>query len=233
MIKTHKVAAVAAAALIMGAEASSGTSASMRIDTSPIHNLHWSTLFTNEVPLEWEWPAEAVSATLMITGMRESFTTNFTPETASYLWRPFTMEAPSEEDVYALTMTFEDSGVNEVGTLAAQLAVVAGAFGKVSVDPGPSDRRWDKVKCNVVIPYDATWTEATADAAASRLLIEKTAGATQEYLPGDASGYFGWKLWNSGWGYGVFALTLTFPDFDGAWQATLAYIPGGTVISLQ
>jgi hypothetical protein len=65
-----------------------------------------------------------------------------------------------------------------------------------------------------VIPYDATWTAATADAAASRLVIAKTVVATQEYLTGDASGYSD-EACERRWGYGVFALTLDFPGFDG------------------
>ena len=230
---TTKVAMMAAAALFMGSETSSGTSLPVRIDTSPVHNLNWMTLFTNEVPLRWEWPDTATAAELTVTGMRESFVTNFTSETTNLLWRPFTTALPREEEVYALTLSFFDSGEKEVQTLTAKLVALAGAFGAVPVDPGPSDRRWGKVKANAVIPYDATWTAATADAAASRLVIAKTGGATQEYLTGDASGYFGWKLVNGDWGYGVFALTLDFPGFDGTWEAALAYMPGGTMLTVR
>ena len=233
-MRKGSVAAVAAAsALITGAGASSGSSLPLRIDTSPVHNLNWSTLFDNEVPLQWEWPDGAASATLTVTGMRGSFVTNFPPETTGCVWSPFAAAVPREEEVYELTLSFFDSGENEVETLDAKLAAVAGAFGAVEVDTGLSDRRWGKVKTNAVIPYDAAWAEATADAAASRIVIEKAGGAAQEYLTGDASGYFGWKLLNSGWGYGVFALTLDFPGFDGAWEATLEYIPGGTILKVR
>jgi hypothetical protein len=233
MRKGNMAALAAAAALIMGAEVSGGSSPPVRIDTSPVHNLNWTTLFTNAVPLRWEWPADAVSATLTVTDMHTSFVTNFTQGTTEFLWRPFATAAPRDEEVYALTLSFFDNGANEVQTLTAKLAALAGAFGAVPVDTGLSDRRWGKVKTNVVIPYDAAWAAATADAAASRLVIAKTGGATQEYLTGDASGYFGWKLLNSDWGYGTFALTLDFPSFDGAWQATLEYIPSGTVIRVR
>jgi ferric-dicitrate binding protein FerR (iron transport regulator) len=233
MKTTHLAAALSAAAVLTGTSSAEGTSAPIRIDTSPCHNRHWTTVFTNEVPLRWEWPAAAVSAALSITGMGGAFATNFTEAAAGYLWRVFPGSAPAAEDVYELTLTFKDGGGGTVATQGSRLAVVAAAFGQTAVDPGPSDRRWSQVKDNAVIPYDAGWTAATAGAAATRLAIEKAGGATQENLLPDAAGYFGWKLKNSGWGYGTFALSLTFPATEGEWDAVLTHVPSGTMISLR
>jgi len=58
-------------------------------------------------------------------------------------------------------------------------------------------------------------------------------GATKNHDLPDASGYFGWKLTNSDWGYGVFALTLSFPPAVGQWDAELTRLPGGTLISIK
>ncbi len=200
MKTTHLAAALSAAAVLTGTSSAEGTSAPIRIDTSPCHNRHWTTVFTNEVPLQWEWPAAAVSAALSITGMGGACATNFTEAAAGYLWRVFPGSAPAAEDVYELTLTFKDGG---------------------------------QVKDNAVIPYDAGWTAATAGASATRLMIEKAGGATQENPLPDAAGYFGWKLKNSGWGYGTFALSLTFPATEGEWDAVLTYVPAGTMISLR
>lgn len=62
----------------------------IRVDTSPNHNRHWTTAFTNEIPLRWEWNAAASSAELKAVGMNGSFATNFTAVTSNYLWRAFT-----------------------------------------------------------------------------------------------------------------------------------------------
>lgn len=233
MRKANVVAAWAASATILGAMPSGGTSVPSRIDTSPNHNRHWMTVFTNEVPLRWEWPAAAQSAELSIAGMNSSFATNFPEETTEYLWRIFGTPQPESENLVTLTLTFRDAEKNVVAAQSASLAVLAGAFGQALVDPGPSDRKWTGVRGNAVIPYDATWAAATADAVTSRLDIVKSGGPSQENRLPDAAGYFGWKLVNGGWGYGVFDLTLAFPGFDGEWPATLTYVAAGTVIGVR
>jgi hypothetical protein len=64
-------------------------------------------------------------------------------------------------------------------------------------------------------------------------VIAKEGGATQTNNLAGASGYFGWKLRAGGWGYGTFNLALTFPGTEGEWDASLAYIPGGTMIQMK
>jgi hypothetical protein len=141
---------------------------------------------------------------------------------------------PSVEDAYALTLTFKNSGRAVVGALTSQLSVVTGAFGETPVNPALSDPKWIKVKDNVLIPYDTGWTEATAAAASSRLVIAKVGGAAQTNALADAVGYFGWKLKHGDWGYGTFNLTLAFPGtVTNVWDAALTRPMDGTMIRMQ
>ncbi len=230
---TSVAAVLSATAIVQGAGTGSATSSPILVDTSPCQNRHWSTVFTNEVPLKWNWAAAATHAELGIAGMSGSFVTNFTPVTSNYVWRTFGGSAPSEDDVYDLSLTFYGAGDSVVGVLTSRLAVLKAAFGQAEVITGPSDTKWTMVKTDAVIPYDAAWMATTADACASRLVIAKKSGASQTNTLADVSGYFGWKLRAGGWGYGTFDLALTFPGTDGEWDATLVYIPGGTMILVQ
>jgi len=233
MNKVNAAAVLSAAAVMLGTETAGAVSRPIRVDTSPNHNRHWTTAFTNEIPLRWEWNAAASSAELKAVGMNGSFATNFTAVTSNCLWRAFTAGAPAAEDVVDLTLTFYNDGDAVVGALTSRLAFVTAAFGSAAVDTGASGKRWASVKENVVIPYDAGWTKATAGALASRLAIAKRGGAAQTNALADASGYFGWKLKHSDWGTGTFDLSLNFPGAEGEWEATLTRPASGTMISVK
>jgi hypothetical protein len=234
MTTTRAVAAMAASATLLTAGMSGATSAPIQVDTAPYNNRHWMTVFTNEVPLDWRWPAAATQAELAITGMNTSFTTNLTTAVSNCVWRPFTGAVPQAEDVCDLTLTFRNSGSIVVGVLTSRLAVVKAAFGPTSVDTALPEKNWTTVKDSVVLPYDGRWTAATASGRTSQLAIQKQGGALQTNSLADASGYVGWKLKNSAWGFGTFDLTLTFPGTvaDG-WTATLRRQPDGTMITFQ
>ena len=232
-MKTKSVAAVLTAATMMGAGTAVAASGRVLVDTSPLHNRHWTTVYTNEVPLRWEWNAAATRAELDISGMSGTVTTNFAAAVSNWVWRAFVSEKPAAEDVYDLRLTFYNGHEVVVGVQTSRLAVVKGAFGEALIDPGPSDKKWTRVRENSAIPYDAEWTEATADASASRLVIIKTDGATQTNAFADAGGYFGWRLKHSDWGYGMFNLALTFPGSEGEWVATLKRVPEGFMFSVR
>ena len=235
MKTTGAAAVLTAAAVMMGAGPSGAVSEPVLVDLSPQYdNGRWTTVFTNEVPLQWDWPATAASAELNIAGMNGSFVTNFTTVTSNWLWRAFASDVPSAEDTYSLTLTFKNSGSAVVGALTSRLSVVTGAFGETPVDPDPSGPKWAKVKENVLIPYDAGWTEATADAAVGQLVIAKVGGAVQTNALADAAGYYGWKLKHGDWGYGTFNLTLAFPGtVTNVWDAALVRPMDGTMIRMQ
>ncbi len=230
---TNAAVVFSATAILLGAGTGSAASAPILVDTSPCQNRHWSTVFTNEVPLQWDWNAAATHAELEIAGMSESVVTNFASVTSNYVWRAFDGSAPLKDGVYDLTLTFYGDGDSVVGVLTSRLAVLKAAFGKTEVNTGSFDTKWTMVKADAVIPYDATWAAATADACASRLVIAKEGGSIQTNMLADASGYFGWKLRAGGWGYGTFDLALTFPGPDGEWAATLVYVPGGTMVLMK
>jgi hypothetical protein len=234
-MKKESIAAVlAATALTLGTGMAGVVSAPAEINTSLSGNRSWSTVFTNAVPLAWDWATNAATARLEITGMNSSLVTNFTGTTTNWLWRAFASTAPAAEDVYDLKLTFYTSGSAVAGELTSRLAVVTGAFGKAAIDSQPESKTWGKLSGNVVIPYDANWTNATADAATGRLVIEKPDGVTQTNELADASGYFGWKVKRSAWGYGIFDLTLTFPGTTtNQWGATLVRLTDGTMIRVQ
>jgi len=235
MGKSKTLSAVAAALVTMGAAGAGARSAPVLIDTSPSDNRFWTTVFTNEVPLQWDWVADAVRAELVISGMNSSHATNFTPSVSNCLWRVFEAGETPQEDVYDLQMTFYRSGDAVAGVLTSRLAVVAGAFGEIRVDSAPAsdNKEWVRVNENVVIPYDAGWSAATADSGASQLVITKATGTAQTNALSDVAGFFGWALRNGGWGYGDFRLALTFTGAEGEWDATLTRLQGGTMLGVK
>jgi ferric-dicitrate binding protein FerR (iron transport regulator) len=233
MKKSSVAAIMAAAAVMMGAGTSGATSAPIQIDTSPGFSWHWRTVFTNDVFLKWNWNTAATHAELAIAGMNGSFTTNFTSATSNYQWKIFTTSLPSAEEVHELRVTFYSGSDVVVGALTSRLAVVTSAFGRTAIIPTPAARGWATVRDNVVIPYDAGWAAATADATHSQLVIAKASGMTQTNVLSDAAGYYGWKLKHSDWGFGTFNLALTFPGAEGEWDATVTRVPDGTMIRVR
>jgi len=234
-MNTTSAAALAAAAVMMGAGTSGAVSEPVSVDAFPDrNNRHWTTVYTNPVPLRWEWNADAATAHLEIVGMNGAVETNFASATSNWVWQAFASDVPAAEDVYALTLTFFHSGGAVVGAATSRLAVVTGAFGQTPVDPSPTETAaWGKVKENVVIPYDAGWAEATSVATNALLVIAKSGGAAQTNALADSSGYYGWRLKRGDWGYGTFNLALTFPGTEGGWDATLARVPEGMMIKLR
>ncbi len=168
----------------------------------------WSTVFTNAVPLTWDWNDAATRVELNIHGMTATWATNFTAGTTHYLWRPFTSEVPMVEDVYTATLTLFTDEIHAAEAFTSRLAVVTGAFGETSVNAVSNSLAWGKVRTDAVVPYDAAF--AATNAASAQLVIAKVGGVTRTSSFADAAGYFGWKIKNSGWGYGVFDLALTF-----------------------
>ena len=234
MKKTSAVAVLSAMAFALDIGAAGVVSAPAEINTSPSDNRSWSTVFTNAVPLAWDWATNAATAQLEITGMNKSVLTNFAGITTDWLWQVFDAGAPAAEDVYDLKLTFYTSGSAVAGVLTSRLAVVTGAFGKAAVNSLPGSKTWGRVSENVVIPYHAGWTNVTSGATACRLVIAKPDGATQTNALADASGYFGWKVKRSAWGYGIFDLALTFPGTTtNQWGATLVRLTDGTMIRVQ
>ncbi|MDD4102067.1 MAG: hypothetical protein PHU80_05475, partial [Kiritimatiellae bacterium] len=220
MSVTRATMALTVATIVTGWMAAGLTSPSITVDTSPLHNRNWMTLYTNEMPLTWEWQTPATRAELDITGMSGAIMTNFTVVTTNWIWRPFSGSVPNEEDVYDLTLTFWN-GDAIVGALTSRLAVVAGAFGAIVIDPGPENRKWQKIGNRAVIPYDSKWTNTIVNATGSSLAIAKQDGAAQTNEFSNLSGYYGWDLRQGGWGYGVFNLMLSFSITTPEWNASL------------
>ncbi|MFA7172462.1 MAG: hypothetical protein WC340_03455 [Kiritimatiellia bacterium] len=233
-MKTIRVAAILTVAVVMmGAESSFALSEPVLINTSQSQNRRWTAVFTNEVPLEWEWRVDAASAQLGVVGMNSTFATNFTAVTSNYLWQAFSTSTPSNEDVYDLTLTFYNSGSTVVGALTSRLAVVQGALGQTGVISTPEGIPWPNLNKNAVISYDAGWKKETAEAVESQLVIAKEGGMTQTNALASTAGYFGWKVKRSAWGYGTFNLALTFPGKEGEWNGTLTRMPEGMIIIVQ
>jgi len=193
---------------------------------------HWQTVFTNEVPLRWNWAANAVRAELTIAGMTGTITTNFTQTVSNYVWRAFQTDVPSSEDVYDLTLNFFDNGEALVEAWTGRLAVVAGAFNSAAVDAVETSRTWPKVKTTAIIPYDAAWAGAS-NTVGPQVVIAKAGGAVQTNAFENTSGYYGWKLRNSGWGYGTFNLTLSFASVTNIYEAEVTRSLDGTAISVK
>lgn len=225
-------AAMAAVAVLAAAEAFAAVSGEILVDAT-LSSRHWTTVFTNEVPLAWNWVTNATGARLDIAGMNGTFTTNLSTDVSNCVWRAFGAGAPSAEDVYRLTLTFYKNA-DPVGVLTAQLAVVKGAFGAASVYAVSNNPAWSKVKGNVVIPYDGSWgTVSATNALSAQLVIAGENGTVRTNAFTDAAGYTGWQVKNNGWGYGLFELSLTFPGTPDAWAAELMRPLDGTAFGLR
>ncbi len=197
------------------------------------HSRHWQTVCTNEISLQLNWPTGSTQAKIEIEGMAGSLETNVASTVSNVLWQAFASDTPTTEDVYDLTLTFYTNGTMVAEVQSGRVAVVKGAFGATSVDAVADSRSWSKVKMDAVIPYDARWAEAGTNAVASQIVIAKMSGAVQTNAFADTAGYLGWKLRNSGWGYGTFDLTLSFAGMTNAWIAEVMRPMDGTILKMQ
>ncbi|HNX34818.1 MAG TPA: FecR domain-containing protein [Kiritimatiellia bacterium] len=213
--------------------AAPGTSSGpVQVDSSPCgDNRRWSTVFTNEVPLRWDWPLSATTAELEIVGMNSVLVTNFTPGTSFYLWRPFAGRVPSEEDIYTLCLTFYKGEMAVAGELTSRLAVLTGAFGKTVVDLRPTGQPAVFTKRSMVIPYDACWDASTANASGCMLAVTTSRKSTQVNRFAETSGYYGYRL--NDFGCGTFEWGLTFPGTEGKWDAKMSWSLGGMIMSVR
>jgi len=225
------MAFASAALTLTGAAAFAADSAPTLVDAA-CRNKHWTTVYSNAVTLAWNWNTNATSATLAISGMGGTLAANFVTVTSNYLWHAFAQDVPTAEDVYDLTLTFSNNTA-VVGALTSRLAVVTGAFGPVTVNPVAGSGAWAKVKTNVVIPYDASWSDAATNAVSAQLVIAKVGGLAQTNAFADVAGYTGWKIRNGGWGYGTFDLTLSFPGTTNVWMAELTRPMDGLMIRVR
>jgi hypothetical protein len=101
---------------------------------------HWSTVFTNSVPLKWDWNADTTQVALEIHGMGSSIVTNFTLITSNYVWQAFGSDIPLSEDAYTLVLTCYTNGIQAAESFTSHLAVVTGAFGRRRSTPFPTAR---------------------------------------------------------------------------------------------
>ncbi len=229
----RKMTAIMAAAVVLAASGAFAAASGEILVDAALCSRHWTTVFTNEVPLTWNWVTNATGARLEIAGMNSTFTTNFSTGVSSYVWRAFGAGVPPAEDVYRLTLTFYKNTA-PVGVLTAQLAVVKGAFGAASVKPVSDAPVWSRVRENVVIPYDAAWDPVSAaDALSAQLVIARKEGLARTNAFADAAGFYGWPLRSGGWGYGLFGLSLGFPGTTNVWTAELLRPLDGTAFGLR
>jgi len=232
--KKNTVAAFAAAAAFLTAAEIFATPSLPVLVDSDLRGAHWATAFTNSVDLSWEWGTNAAKARLDIKGMDgTTFTTNFTRTVSNYLWRVFASDVPAAEDVYDLTLTFSTDANAVVGALTSRLAVVTGAFGAAAINAVSNSPAWTKVKENVVIPYDASFSGTATNALSTQLVIAKDHGAVQTNMFSDVAGFYGWKIRRSNWGYGTFDLTLTFPGMTNEWTAELTRQTDGMIFGVR
>lgn len=216
------------------AESSDLFSDSVLVDPMP-SSRHWNAVYTNAVPLTWQWePTNAVRAVLQIDGMSGSVSTNFTVAASNWLWQVSETAVPAEDDVYRLILSFYDAGDSNIGAMTSRLAVVKGSFGAVSVDSVAESRTWARVTGNAVIPYDASWSQATLTNALSAVFsIGKPDGTVQTNRYADTAGYAAWNVRDGEWGYGTFALSMRFDGATNEWTAALTRLRSGTLVSLK
>jgi ferric-dicitrate binding protein FerR (iron transport regulator) len=208
---------------VLSAGREGAVSEPLQVESSPCSdNRRWATAFTNEIPLRWDWAASAMRAKLEMIGMNASFVTNFTRETAAYVWKPFGSGIPASEDVYDLRLTFYTADDAVAGTLTSRLAVVAGAFGRTVVNPNPLSKGWCLAQGNKVIPYDAYWSEETARETKGPVLVTTTKGTTHTRRLSETSGYYGCKFAHANSELDTVGLVLVFEEAAKEWRTTVS-----------
>jgi len=81
--------------------------AGVSIVTDPSVSMHWRTLPGREVPLEWSWPARAVSAKLTVSDSSDVKEVVFDSETTTYTWVVNAADViPAKEKVFDLKLEF-------------------------------------------------------------------------------------------------------------------------------
>ena len=233
MNATHTAAALAAMIVMMGVGGVQARSEQILVNASTDQGRQWSALTTNEVSLDWDWnwASGSVLAQLTITGTNGTMTTNFTSDTSSYVWRPFSTAIPSAEDVYDVSLTFFNATNGVVSTQTAQLAVVLDPFGQATIDLAATSR--GKVKDTLVVPYDKVWTNSALHQAVSSLVINQSSMVKTNTFA-TASGYYGWKVKNSDWSFGQLDLALSYSSSLAVqWTASLFFAPYASLISLR
>ena len=209
---------------VLSAGREGAVSEPLQVESSPCSdNRRWATAFTNEIPLRWDWAASATCAKLKIIGMNASFVTNFTRETAAYVWKAFGSGVPASEDVYDLRLTFYTADDAVAGTLTSRLAVVAGAFGRTVVNTNPLSKGWGLAQENKIIPYDAYWSEETARETKGPVLVTTTKGTTRTRRLSETSGYYGYKFTCANQELDTVGLALVFEEAAKEWRATASW----------
>ena len=190
------------------------------VDFSPDgDNEHYSTVYSNQVLLEWSYPADATGATLTITGT--NYSRSFTGDT-SYTWD--TSQLPANT-VYQLALAFSNGETQKVS-----LAVVSGVGSRhaaVILDSAQSTV-WRHVPDPLLLPYNAAWQGTNA---AGTLTVTDSLGLSRTNRL-DGSGYLAYSP--KGFAHGLLSLSLSFDDAtNNLWNAVLDYPAGGTRYTLR
>ena len=194
MMKTLLLAGAALAATV--ACGGGDTSDPVRVFTSPDTTPFWRTATSSSMTLRWEFPEGASSADLTVAGMHSTWSWTGLSTTSQALVLP-EPTSPATEDVYWLTLAFDNGVTNK-----AQVAVVRG----VGTNEGStvckthSGRRYLHTSGSEVlpIPYGAT-----------------SLSINGEPIETGLDGAMGWYGWNPS-GIGSYTLSLVSPDFSGS-----------------
>jgi|GEM_PF-6865079 len=208
----------------------SGYAAVVDVTDSP----HWAQLCENGVTLRWDksWVSDAaVAAQLSISGMSVRVSEALDPDAGTYAWTVQLGDA--EEDVCEVRLSFLDAQGSSLGVLEARLAVSESAFGQADVRAG-DDPDWQKVKKNVLIPWNAAWLGSSDSC--ERMGLQWTNAQTGSLSSAETFGFY--PLSSSGRPKGQYDFTLSFFDgddevVDEPFLATIFLMARGTLFSIR
>lgn len=195
---------------------------------------HWAQVCENGVTLQWDksWVSDdSVAAHLSITGMSVRLSETLDPDAGAYTWNVQLGDA--EEDVCEVRLSFVDAQGHSLGVLEARLAVSKSAFMKTNVRAA-DDAAWQKVKSDVLIPWNAAWL-ASPDAC-TQVSLQWTNAQTVAVSSDATFGFYPFSY--VGRPKGKYDLTLSFLNEAGAsveepFLATLFLVVRGSLISLK
>ena len=150
----------------------------------------WSRLYSPSVTLSWDWswewvPSDAASVRVTVVGARRGTALDETFAKGGETSTTFSVGSVTalSEDVYTATLSFRDGGGAEVAAKSAELHALAGCFGNARVCTCRTTRSdWYRTSGVALVPYDASWSEATALATNGVLSVTPT-GKAQFALP--------------------------------------------------
>jgi hypothetical protein len=142
--------AASLAAVCLPSRAIEGSAGTVVLDTKA--SVFWRTAPSSAVTVPVDFPAEATAAVLAVTGVTHRAVYTLAAE-GDFTFQLPAPDSPQEEDIYALTLSFNDGTVREASIAGVAGAAKGNSAAGVRVNFEKESRKWQRVRdCRAVLP---------------------------------------------------------------------------------